>query len=153
MGMGHVPQDPFYPDGQSSQFQGRERGGASVGRHPRSKRDLAAARHARAQWGEQLAATWYERNGYVVIARNWTMRGGELDVVARRGNLLVVCEVKTRATIQFGTPLEAMTPTKQQRVRRAGFVFLRELDERGLSVRFDIATVLGVELTMYEDAF
>lgn len=84
---------------------------------------------------------------------NWTMRGGELDVVARRGHVIVVCEVKARATNAFGTPLEAMTQVKQERVRRAGFAFVRQLNECGLQVRFDVATVLGTTLQVYEDAF
>ena len=81
------------------------------------------------------------------------MRGGELDVVARKGRLIVVCEVKARADEQFGTALEAITEQKIFRVRRAGFSFLRTLSEPGLHVRFDIATVTGVDLQMYHDAF
>ena len=92
-------------------------------------------------------------HGYTVIARNWTMRGGELDVVARRGNVIAVCEVKARATSNFGSPLEAMTELKQQRVRRAGFAFIRTLNESGIHVRFDVAAVLGTKLEMYEDIF
>ena len=84
---------------------------------------------------------------------NWTMRGGELDVVARRGNVIAVCEVKARANNAFGTALEAMTPLKQQRVRRAGFAFIRTMDERGLCVRFDVAAITGTTLEMFEDAF
>jgi putative endonuclease len=84
---------------------------------------------------------------------NWTMRGGELDVVARRENLVVVCEVKARATNAFGSPLEAMTPVKQQRVRRAGYAFVRTLNESGLTVRFDVASVLGTTIEIFEDAF
>jgi putative endonuclease len=81
------------------------------------------------------------------------MRGGELDVVARRGNLIAICEVKARATNTFGSPLEAMTELKQQRVRRAGFAFVRSLEESGLHVRFDVAAVLGTQLEMYENIF
>jgi putative endonuclease len=84
---------------------------------------------------------------------NWTMRGGELDVVARRGHLVVVCEVKARASNAFGSPLEAMTPVKQQRVRRAGYAFVRTLNESGLTVRFDVASVLGTTIEIFEDAF
>ena len=84
---------------------------------------------------------------------NWTMRGGELDVVARRENLVVVCEVKARATNAFGSPLEAMTPVKQQRVRRAGYAFVRTLNESELTVRFDVASVLGTTIEIFEDAF
>ena len=84
---------------------------------------------------------------------NWTMRGGELDVVARKDNVIVVCEVKARATDAYGTPLEAMTQVKQERVRRAGFAFVRQLNERGIRIRFDVVTVLGTTLEIYEDAF
>ena len=84
---------------------------------------------------------------------NWTMRGGELDVVARRENLVVVCEVKARATNAFGSPLEAMTPVKQQRVRRAGYAFVRTLNESGIAIRFDVASVLGTTIEIFEDAF
>ena len=81
------------------------------------------------------------------------MRGGELDVVARRGNLIVVCEVKTRANNKYGTPVDALTPTKQLRVRRAGFAFVHTLDEKGLRVRFDVAAIVGTHLEIIEDAF
>ena len=81
------------------------------------------------------------------------MRGGELDVVARRGRLIVVCEVKARATNAWGSPWEAMTPLKQQRVRRAGAAFVRSLGERGLKVRYDVAAVTGTTLEILEDAF
>ena len=81
------------------------------------------------------------------------MRGGELDVVARRGRLIVVCEVKARSTNAWGSPWEAMTPLKQQRVRRAGAAFVRSLGERGLKVRYDVAAVTGTTLEILEDAF
>jgi putative endonuclease len=108
---------------------------------------------ARARWAEKLAARWYTQRGYTLVALNWTMRGGELDVIVRRGSLIVVCEVKARATNEYGTPLDAMTPTKQQRVRRAGYAFVRELNEPGIQLRFDVASVVGTTLDIYEDIF
>ena len=152
MGMGHVPQDPIHSLGEGSQFQRRERRRAALRRHSRSD-SLATQRLARARWAEQRAASWYREHGYEIVAMNWTMRGGELDVVARRGNVIVVCEVKARASNAYGTPLEAMTQVKQERVRRAGFAFVRQLNERGLRIRFDVATMLGTTLEIYEDAF
>ncbi len=102
-------------------------------------------------------AAWYVRGGYEIIARNWTMRGGEIDVVAMRGNEIVVCEVKARATGSFGMPLEAMTPRKIQRVRRTGHAFLREwkirTGVRNVRIRFDVASVLGTTLEVLEDCF
>ena len=153
MGMGYVPQDPIHPHSTGAEFQRRQRRRTAVNRSAESERDLATIRLARARWAEQRAADWYVAHGYTVIARNWTMRGGELDVVARRGNLIAVCEVKARATNTFGSPLEAMTQLKQQRVRRAGFAFVRTLDESGLHIRFDVAAVLGTKLEMHENIF
>ncbi len=82
---------------------------------------------------------------------NWTMRGGELDVVARKGNVIAICEVKARATNAFGSALESITPIKQKRVRRAGFAFVRTLNESELLVRFDVAAITGTSLEMLLD--
>ena len=150
--MGHVPQDPIHPLSQGAQFQGRERRRTAIRRHSRSD-DLAQRRLARARWAEYRVARWYEQQGFEILAMNWTIRGGELDVVARRKNLVVVCEVKARADDSFGTPLDAMTPIKCQRVRRTGYEFLRSLDEPGVYVRFDVASVLGSTMEIFEDAF
>lgn len=74
-------------------------------------------------------------------------------MVVRRGHLIVVCEVKARSTLSHGDPIESVTPTKQQRVRRTGFAFVRTLNEPGLRVRFDVGRVLGTDLEILEDAF
>lgn len=65
----------------------------------------------------------------------------------------MICEVKARVNNDFGSALEAMTDEKIRRVRRTGFEFLRSLEETGLTVRFDVATVTGVHLEMFHDAF
>ena len=81
------------------------------------------------------------------------MRGGELDVVARRDDVVAVCEVKARASNAYGDPLEAMTDLKMARVRRAGFEFVRRECAGRVRVRFDMASVLGTVLTMHPDSF
>ncbi|MTA39760.1 MAG: hypothetical protein F2545_02825 [Actinobacteria bacterium] len=151
--MGHVPQDPIHSDGESSQFQRRQRRGTSLRGHHHARSSVANVRLGRARWAEERAAQWYVQQGFVVLAKNWTMRGGELDVVVRRDSLVVICEVKARANNDFGSALEAMTEEKIRRVRRAGFQFMRTLEEPGLTVRFDVATVTGVQLEMFHDAF
>ncbi len=90
--------------------------------------------------------------GYRIVARNWRTRDGELDlIVARRGEL-VVCEVKTRSSRRYGHPLEAVTPTKQARIRRLAMAFLAETEARG-RLRFDIATVESGRVEVFEAAF
>jgi hypothetical protein len=72
-------------------------------------------------------AAWYASEGYEVIARNWRCPRGELDIVAWRNNVLVVCEVKARRNVDFGDPFEAITPRKVLRLRRAAAAFVDSL--------------------------
>jgi putative endonuclease len=104
--------------------------------------------------GEDLAAEWYAGQGWRIVARNWRSgRTGELDVVALRDGVLAVCEVKARSSVAFGTPLEAVTPTKQARIRRLAAAYLAESGLRATRVRFDVAAVLDGRLEVVEDAF
>ncbi|MBI3647324.1 MAG: YraN family protein [Actinobacteria bacterium] len=108
--------------------------------------------------GEDAAARLYESRGFRILARNWRCRLGELDLVLARGDLLVVCEVKTRRGASFGGGYEAVTPRKRAKVRALAEVFLLASGARPGSVRFDVASVdarsgsrAAVEL--FEDAF
>lgn len=114
---------------------------------------MTRARLALGRAGEDLAAAWYEARGYDIVARNWRVREGELDIVARRGSLLVFCEVKARRTTSYGLPAEAVTPDKQARVRRLAAIYLRRDGCRVRELRFDVAAVLAGELTMITAAF
>lgn len=98
-------------------------------------------------------ARWYRQQGFDIIAMNWVMSGGELDIVARRGALVVVCEVKARATNAFGAPAEALTPRKQRLVRRAARVFVDTHELGRCRVRYDLACVTGTQLEVHLDAF
>jgi putative endonuclease len=110
-----------------------------------------------------LVSRWYEQHGYLIVARNWRCKRGELDVVAYKDRVLVVCEVKARASNAFGTPAEAVTPAKQLKVRRATADFrasmreshdlLASLVNTTRTVRFDVACVLDTQLEMLEDIF
>ena len=103
--------------------------------------------------GEELAAAWYRDHGYDVVTRNSRVTEGELDIVARRGDTLVICEVKARRTDAYGTPAAAVTPDKQARIRRLAAIYLRTEGVRAGALRFDVAAVLAGELTMIEQAF
>ena len=162
MGVGHVPQEPLRPEGADSQFQGRERGGASSRRTGRSgsglkptsatttspdvslrdvSSNVVSSRAALGQLGEDLVVRWYEEQGYVIVARNWRRRRGEIDVIARGDHVLVICEVKTRSSQYFGEPSLAVGREKQQRLRRLAGEWLSENPWRDV-VRFDVAEVI-----------
>ncbi|MGH9171467.1 MAG: YraN family protein [Acidimicrobiales bacterium] len=114
---------------------------------------MPTGRQALGSHGEALAARWYEARGYDVVARNWRIRDAELDLVMRRGGLLVFCEVKTRRDDRFGTAAEAVTPAKQRRVRRAAVAYLGASSERPKQLRFDVACVVGRQVDVIESAF
>ena len=117
---------------------------------------MAAGRHLRlGAQGEQRAASWYAAQGYVVVARNWRCREGEIDLVvwSRRSDL-VFCEVKTRSSDRFGLPAEAVTVAKQRRLRRLAARFLAEAGGAGgRSLRFDVASVVGERVEVIQAAF
>jgi len=104
-----------------------------------------AARNPRrelGQRGEAFAAAWYEQAGYKILDRNWRRREGELDLVLGRGRAVVFCEVKTRTSHRFGAPVEAITRTKQRRIRMLAGLWLGEHSVGGRDLRFDVASVM-----------
>ena len=100
-------------------------------------------RMATGGYGEACAARYLVENGMVVLDRNWRCELGELDLVLRDGRVLVFCEVKTRASAAFGSPLEAVTPAKVARLRRLAARWVKEHDVRVAEIRLD---VVGVQL-------
>ena len=115
---------------------------------------MTQARRALGASGEQAAADWYVRNGYEVVARNWRCRDGELDLVVRRGRAFVFCEVKTRTSTAFGAPAEAVTRTKQVRLRHLAARWLEDhAGVRATEIRFDVASVLDGQIEVLEGAF
>ena len=87
--------------------------------------------------GEQAVADWYDERGYRLLARNWRVRGGELDLVLFDDSTgeAVFCEVKARSSAAFGTGFDAVTPAKLGRVRRLAGRWLAEAKPAGLAVR------------------
>ena len=89
------------------------------------------------RYGEDLAARYVQQCGWQILARNWRSGRGELDVVALDGDCLVVIEVKTRRSVEFGDPLEAITPAKAARLRRLTAAWLEQANTVRHSVRID----------------
>jgi len=103
--------------------------------------------------GEDSAAAWYLSHGYQILARNWRCRAGEIDLVCRRGRVLVFCEVKARSTGQFGSPFEAVTRAKRRRLRHLAALYLAEVTLGSVVVRFDVAGVREGHVEVLESAF
>lgn len=93
-------------------------------------------------YGEALAADYLRSQGMVILHRNWRCDAGELDVVARDGDTLVICEVKTRRSVSHGTPLEAVGKRKLAKLRHLSLRYVMEQRIGPRVIRFDIIGVL-----------
>lgn len=97
------------------------------------------------RFGEQLAATYLCDAGLTILERNWRCVQGELDIVARDGQILVFVEVKTRSSSAYGDPAEAVSPAKADRLRTLALLWLAEhrvADTYWPHLRFDVVSVL-----------
>ena len=102
----------------------------------------AARQRALGEYGERLAARHLEAQGMVVLDRNWRCVAGELDLVLRDGDVLVACEVKTRTSVDFGTPHEAVGPAKLDRLLRLVAAWQAEHGVSAPDVRIDLVAVI-----------
>ena len=101
-----------------------------------------ARRKALGDFGERVACRHLVDRGLVVLDRNWRCPAGEIDIVALDGDVLVVCEVKTRSDARFGTPLEAITAAKADRLYRLGMTWRSEHEVAASRLRVDVVAVV-----------
>jgi putative endonuclease len=101
-----------------------------------------AQRKAVGDFGERVACRYLSAQGMTVVDRNWRCPSGEIDIVARDGDVVVICEVKTRRDERFGTPVEAITPAKANRLYRLGRLWLSEHEVGWSALRIDVVAVL-----------
>lgn len=92
--------------------------------------------------GEDLAVEYLEAQGMLVVERNWRCAGGEIDIVALDGDALVIAEVKTRRTLDYGHPFEAVGPEKLARLHRLGSAWCRDRELRMPLRRVDVVAVV-----------
>lgn len=92
--------------------------------------------------GERLAREWLERQGLEIVDANWRCPLGELDIVARDGDVLAFVEVKTRSSTAFGHPAEAVTTGKLSRLRRLAGAWLAEHEVHASGMRIDVVAIL-----------
>lgn len=93
--------------------------------------------------GERIARVFLKGEGRKILYHNFRApRGGEIDIVARDGEVLTFVEVKTRSTEEFGRPLEAVDKKKQRLIRNGANEWLRLLGTREIPWRFDVVEVV-----------
>jgi putative endonuclease len=115
------------------------------------------ARRQLGNHGEDLAAAALKKQGYKILERNYVTPLGEIDLVARQGKTLVIIEVKTRKSTQFGSPQEAVSATKQAKLRRLADYYTKDKRLAGASVRFDVVAITlgdaGPQMEIISNAF
>lgn len=118
---------------------------------------MKTQRRLTGDWGESAVEKEMVGKGFKILARNYSTRLGELDLVVRKSNLIAFIEVKTRAQEYFHVS-EVITYTKQQKIIKAAKQFMQKHDVKNCVLRFDVAIVLGAqnkktEITYLENAF
>jgi putative endonuclease len=103
---------------------------------------LAERRRLLGERGENIAARHLTTRGLVLVDRNWRCDAGEIDLVLRDGQVLVICEVKTRTSTDYGDPLEAVDQRKVDRLRRLAARWLRVHDCHPEDIRIEMVGVL-----------
>ena len=102
---------------------------------------------------EKQAALFFERRGYEIIARNWQASHLEIDLVARKDDLIVFVEVKSSLGTKFGHPAEKVDRRKISNLSKAAQRFVAERDVSGCDLRFDVVTFVNGELEHFPAAF
>ena len=102
---------------------------------------MSPDRRAKGRLGEDAACDELARQGFDIVYRNWRVREGEIDVIARREDLLVFAEVKSRTGTAFGDPEESVTPAKARRLRSLAARYLADSPGYG-QVQFDVFAVM-----------
>lgn len=102
------------------------------------------ARRARGDTAEDLACRHLEGSGCTIVERNFRTKGGEIDIVAREGDVLVFVEVRSREDAGFGTPEESVTPAKRRRIVAAARRYLSSVPPSSWrEARFDVIAIEG----------
>jgi putative endonuclease len=119
---------------------------------------MTLARQTLGKTGEELAVRELERRGYAIIARRYRTRYGEIDIVARDAETTVFIEVKARATGEFGSAAESVTPWKRRRLAHMASDYLSRNHLVNQPCRFDVVAIDNAgtpfeTITVYPNAF
>ena len=96
--------------------------------------------------GETAAEAFLKKKGYRILEKNFRTPSGEIDIIAEHKKILVFVEVKTRAGVEFGHPLTAVTPAKQKQLGRMAELYLARHKITGRDCRFDVVSVIVDEM-------
>lgn len=102
---------------------------------------------------ESQAASFYKKQGYLVMARNWRAGKLEIDLIVQKDDLIVFVEVKGVGKQSLGHPAERVNKTKIGHLVTAAQQFLQDRQIFGVDLRFDVVTITDGTLEHFPDAF
>jgi len=97
--------------------------------------------HARGNRGEAIALAFLQSRGLIIVETQYRYGRGEIDIIAREGEVLVFCEVKMRTSDRYGAPEYAVNRKKQAQVRKIAEAYLYEHEIREQICRFDVVAI------------
>lgn len=103
--------------------------------------------------GEQQAKKYLIKQGYKVLETNYKTVLGEIDIIAKKDDVIVFIEVKTRSNTKFGLPRESVTAYKQNKIRTVATYYLKVKNMLNSAVRFDVIDILNNEITHITNCF
>ena len=112
-----------------------------TGANKKGDKDRAAARLSKGRLGEDYTAAFLCRHGYEIVSRNYKVRGGEIDIIARKGGIIAFVEVKTRKSSSLVSGFAAVDAVKRQRIIKTAVRYMWE-EGCDLQPRYDIAQVI-----------
>ena len=110
-------------------------------------------------YGETVAGDFLINNGYNILDMNYRNRYGEIDIVCKKNNIIIFCEVKSRYTNSFGNPIESVTYYKQKQIIKLSQIYLLYKKYHNYNIRYDIIEVIfnnknaSFKLNHIKDAF
>lgn len=109
-------------------------------------------RHQLGKDGEKLVAQKLKQNGFNIEHQNYRLPFGEIDLIARKKNLLIFVEVKRRSSLSFDLA-QLITPAKQRKISLVASQYIAYYHQEDKTCRFDVALILGDQITYIENAF
>ena len=103
--------------------------------------------------GEAVAFNYLKQNDYKILETNYTCKMGEIDIIAKKDEIIVFVEVKARTTAKFGLPREAVTLYKQHKIKLVATYYLQKTKNFDKICRFDVIEILGENINHIQNAF
>jgi len=115
-------------------------------------------RHQMGKDNEQVAVDYLQKNGYTIVQRNYRIRGGEIDIIAKDNNTLVFIEVKSRTSTRYGHAIQSLTRQQQKRLSKTAQTYLHQHNLNNQPARFDMIAIqknqyMGTEIRLIKNAF